>query len=65
MIRSPENNSDFFKIFAGVLQGDTLALYLPRLRTSNVDWSNKRKGLYTKKKKKPEADNIREELYQM
>ena len=35
MVRSPDGDTDFFNIIAGVLQGDTLAPYpyhLPRLR---------------------------------
>ena len=53
---SPDGDTDFFDIVAGVLQEDTLALYqiyyLPRLRTSNVDRSNERKWLYSGKGKK-------------
>ena len=39
--RSPDGNTDYFDIVAGVLQGDTLAPYLfilSRLRASNVYW---------------------------
>ena len=56
-VRLSDGDTDFFDIVAGVLQGDTLALYLfiisvhnlPILRTSKVDRSNERKWLYTKK----------------
>ena len=41
IVRSPDGDTDFFDIVAGILQGDTLAPYLTRLRTTNVNWSNK------------------------
>ena len=54
MVRLPDGDTDAFVIFAGVLQGDTLAPYffhnLPRLYTSNIDRANKRKWLYAEKK---------------
>ena len=53
-VRSPDGDMDFFNIVPRVLKGNTLvSVYnLPRLRTSNVDRSNKRKWLYTIKGKK-------------
>ena len=68
MVRSPDRNTDFFDIVTGALQEDTLAsylfIYLPRLRTSNIDRSNKRKWLYARKRKKQGADNILQKLWQ-
>ena len=56
MVCSPDGDTDFFHIFIGVLQGDTLAplsVYnLPRLCTRNFNRSNKRKWFYIKKDKK-------------
>ena len=52
---SPDGDADFFDIVADVLQESTLAssIYnLPRLCTSNIDRSNERIWLYTKKGKK-------------
>ena len=53
-VRSPDGDTDFFNIVAGVLQGDALAPIsvnnLPRLRNSNGDRSDERKLLYIKKK---------------
>ena len=42
-VRSPDGDTNLFDIVAGVLQGNTLAPYLPRLRTLNVDRSNERR----------------------
>ena len=47
-VRSPDENTYFFDVVPRVQQGYTLALYLQRLRISNIDRSNKRKWLYTK-----------------
>ena len=52
MVHSPDDDTDFFNIVTGVLQGDILVPYLPRLSTLNINRSNKRKCLYTKKKSK-------------
>ena len=57
---SPDGDTNFFDIVAGVLQGDTLEPYLFKLHTSNIDRPNKRKWLYTKKKQ--EAENIQQKL---
>ena len=43
---SPDGDIDFFNIAAGILQGDTLTLYLFIL---NVDRCNERKWFYPKK----------------
>ena len=55
-VKSPDGDTNFLDVVAGVLPGDTLAPYsvynLPRLRTSNVDISNKRNCFYSKKGKK-------------
>ena len=43
---SPDGDTDFFDIVAGVLQGDTLAPYVynqPRLHILYIDRSNKKK----------------------
>ena len=58
-IFSPDGDTDFFDIAAGILQGDILGLYLPRLHTSNVNRSNERKWLYTKRQ---EADDTLHKL---
>ena len=59
MVRTPDKDKDFFNIVAGVLLGDTLAFVnnLPRLRTSNVDESNK--NGFTPKKKSKRKSRIR------
>ena len=54
--------TDFFDNIAGVLQGDIFVYNLPRPCTTNIDRSNKWKCLYSKKKKKQEADNILQKL---
>ena len=57
-VRSPDGDTDFLDIVAGILQGDTLALYLfiTRLHTWNADRSNKRKWVSTKRWQ--EADDM-------
>ena len=50
-LRSQDGDTGFFYIVAGIVQADTLVHNLPRLRTSSVDRSNKRKWFYAKKKK--------------
>ena len=52
---SPDRDTDFFDIVAGVLQGDTLALYLFIICLDYVLWMSInliKKWLYTKKGKK-------------
>ena len=55
-VHSLDGDTDFFDIVAGVLQERYISPKsvhnLPRLCTSNVDSSNERKWLYTKKDKK-------------
>ena len=55
-IRSPDGDTDFFDIVAGVLQGGNISPIavhnLPGLRTSNVNRFNERKWLYFGKSKK-------------
>ena len=55
-VHSSDRDTDFFDIVAGVLQrGSSMSVHnLPRLRTSNIDRSNKRKWLYTKKRQTTE-----------
>ena len=52
MIRSSDEDTDFFEIVEVVLQIDTLAPYffytLPKLSTWNIDRSNKRKWFHIK-----------------
>ena len=57
MVCSPDDNTDFFDSVAGVWQGDTFAPFflihnLPWLLTTNLNGSNERKRLHTKKDKK-------------
>ena len=54
MVQSPDGDTDFFTIVAGVSPGDTLApMYVKNLArllcTTNVNRANKRKWFYTKK----------------
>ena len=53
MVRSPNSDTDFFDMFAGILQGNNIAIIsihnLPTLLTSNVFRSNKKTRFYTKK----------------
>ena len=51
MIHSPDGNTDFFDIFTGVLQGDTLASFpfIIWLHTMSINTYNKRKWFHTKK----------------
>ena len=52
MVHSPDSNTNFFNIVTGILQGDTLVpcVYnLPRLRTTNINRSNKGNGFTLKK----------------
>ena len=49
-VRSSDRDTDFFDIVAEVFQEDAFVYNLLRLRTSNVDRSDKRKWLYAEKK---------------
>ena len=61
MVRSLNGKTDFFDIIAGVLRRDTLAPYLPGLRASSVNTSNKNCSTL----KRQEADNIPQKLWQI
>ena len=56
MVRLPDGDTNFFDIVTGILQRDTLASYLARLRVSNVHRSNKRKMVSHLKRQ--EAEDI-------
>ena len=62
MVHLLDRDTNFFKIVAGVLQGDTSATYLFIICQDDVlqtfDRSNKRKCLYAKKKKKKKKKAI-------
>ena len=49
MVQSPDGNTDFFNVVAGVLQGDTLAPFLFMLHA--VEEAAARIGLYVNAKK--------------
>ena len=50
MVCSYNGDIDFFNIFDGVLQGNTISVYnLLRLRTTDISRSNKRKKPHIKK----------------
>ena len=52
-VQSPDEDTDFFDIDAGVMQGDTLPVHnLPTLRSSTIARFNERKWFYNEKDKK-------------
>ena len=51
-VRSPDGDTDYFDIVAGVLQGDTLAPYPFRLRASNVHRFRLKKRGFTMSKER-------------
>ena len=67
MIRSPDGDTDFVDIIAGVLQGNTLAIFLFIIGLHNVQRTSialiKEKSFHAKNiLKKQEADDIPQKL---
>ena len=59
---SPDGDTEYFDIVAGVLQGDTLAPYLFIICLDYIDWQNQREWLRAdeeKKQKVPRKSNYR------